>query len=50
MQLWITYRYMRHGTQIVYFMWFDFRNDVEEIGGIRQITVMQEQANTRLLL
>ena len=40
---------MRHGPQIVYFMRFDFRNDMKEIGRIRQITIMQEHAYARLL-
>lgn len=32
---------MTHGTQVVYFFWFDFGNDGDEIGGVAQVAVVK---------
>ena len=36
------YRDVGHGAEIVYFMGLDFRDDVKQICGVRQISIVQE--------
>ena len=40
---------MRHGAKVVNLVRLDRGNDVKQVGGVGQVSVMQEQANVRLL-
>jgi hypothetical protein len=45
-----SYRHVRHSPEIVYLVWSDLRYNVEQVGGVRKVPVVEEETHTGLLL